>query len=48
MNLNKTKVMFNEHVTPEPISVNGDALEVVRAYLPWANVAIQLGWAVFG
>ena len=32
MNLDKTKIMFNEHVTPEPIAVNGGALEVVREY----------------
>ena len=30
MYLDKTKIMFNEHVTPEPIAVNGGALEVIR------------------
>ncbi|CAH2071428.1 unnamed protein product, partial [Iphiclides podalirius] len=30
MNLDKTKVMFNEVISPEPISINGEALEVVQ------------------
>lgn len=30
MNLDKTKVMFNEHIIPEPISVEGVVLEVVQ------------------
>ena len=33
MNLNKTKVMFNEYIIPEPISVEGIALEVVQKYV---------------
>lgn len=32
MNLDKTKVMFNEHVVPGPISVEGSVLEVVKKY----------------
>ncbi|XP_026313952.1 uncharacterized protein LOC113225758 [Hyposmocoma kahamanoa] len=30
MNLDKTKVLFNELVISEPISINGERLEVVR------------------
>lgn len=33
MNLDKTKVMFNEHVTPKTIYVKGVALEVVQDYI---------------
>nr|XP_032511413.1 uncharacterized protein LOC116765887 [Danaus plexippus plexippus] len=33
MNLDKTKVMFNEHVLPSPIYVEGSMLEVVQEYI---------------
>ncbi|RVE40575.1 hypothetical protein evm_014776 [Chilo suppressalis] len=33
MNLDKTKVMFNEHVLPEPIAIHGAVLEVVQKYV---------------
>jgi hypothetical protein len=33
MNLDKTKVMFNEHVLPEPIAICGAVLEVVQKYV---------------
>ena len=42
MNLDKTKVMFHEHVTPEPIAVNGSTLEVVREYI-YLGLTLQLG-----
>ena len=33
MNLDKTKIMFNEHVIPEPIALDGVPLEVVQEYI---------------
>ncbi|XP_046976516.1 uncharacterized protein LOC124542632 [Vanessa cardui] len=55
MNLDKTKVMFNEHVPPEPIAIHGTVLEVVQKYTlgrnnleDEVNKRIQLGWAAFG
>lgn len=33
MNLDRSKLMFNEHVTPGPIADNGSALEVVQDYV---------------
>ena len=33
MNFDKTKVMFNEHVLPEPVAVHGAVLEVVQKYV---------------
>jgi hypothetical protein len=41
MNLDKTKVMFNEHVLPEPIAICGAVLEVVQKYVYRANVAVR-------
>jgi hypothetical protein len=32
MNLDETKVMFNEHVLQEPIAICGAVLEVVQKY----------------
>ena len=42
MNLNKTKVMFNEHVVPGPISVDSIPLEVVSDYV-YLDQTFQLG-----
>ena len=42
MNLDKTKVMFNEHITPEPIVVNDSTLEVIREYV-YLGQTLQLG-----
>ncbi|KAG6463957.1 uncharacterized protein LOC115452713 [Manduca sexta] len=42
MNLDKTKVMFNKHVVPGPISVDGIPLEVVQDYV-YLGQTIQLG-----
>ncbi|CAB3258972.1 unnamed protein product [Arctia plantaginis] len=42
MNLDKTKVMFNEHVLPEPIAVHGAVLEVVQNYV-YLGQTLQLG-----
>ena len=42
MNLDKTKVMFNEHVLPEPIAIHGAVLEVVRKYV-YLGQTLQLG-----
>ncbi|KAI8440552.1 hypothetical protein MSG28_001794 [Choristoneura fumiferana] len=42
MNLDKTKVMFNEHVSPEPIAVQGSVLEVVKEYV-YLGQTMQLG-----
>lgn len=33
MNLDKTKVMFNNHIIPKPIYVEDLALEVVHEYI---------------
>ncbi|RVE54059.1 hypothetical protein evm_001182 [Chilo suppressalis] len=42
MNLDKTKVMFNEHVLPEPIAIHGAVLEVVQKYV-YLGQTLQLG-----
>ncbi len=42
MNLDKTKVMFNDHVTPQPICVDGIPLEVVQEYV-YLGQTIQFG-----
>jgi hypothetical protein len=42
MNLDKTKVMFNEHVLPEPIAICGAVLEVVQKYA-YLGQTLQLG-----
>ncbi|CAH2097257.1 unnamed protein product [Euphydryas editha] len=42
MNLDKTKVMFNKHVIPRPVSVDGILLEVVQDYI-YLGHTIQLG-----
>ncbi|KAI8430387.1 hypothetical protein MSG28_000676 [Choristoneura fumiferana] len=42
MNLDKTKVMFNEHVSPEPIAVQGSVLEVVKEFV-YLGLTMQLG-----
>lgn len=42
MNFDKTKVMFNEHVLPEPVAVHGAVLEVVQKYV-YLGQALQLG-----
>jgi hypothetical protein len=42
MNLDKTKVMFNEHIVPEPVSVEGVPLEVVQEYV-YLGQKLQLG-----
>jgi hypothetical protein len=46
MNLNKTKVMFNEHVLREPIAIHGAALEVVQKYV-YLGQTLQLGRNIF-
>ena len=42
INLDKTKIMFNEPVIPEPEPnvLNGESFEVVQEYLGWL---VQLG-----
>lgn len=42
MNLDKTKVMFNELVDPGPVAVNGVPLEVVQEYV-YLGQTLQLG-----
>jgi hypothetical protein len=42
MNLDKTKVMFNGHVLPEPIAICGAVLEVVQKYV-YLGQTLQLG-----
>ncbi|KAJ0178721.1 hypothetical protein K1T71_005496 [Dendrolimus kikuchii] len=42
MNLDKTKVMFNEHVMPRPVNVDGSPLEVVQEYV-YLLQKIQVG-----
>lgn len=33
MNLDKTKIMFNEHIIPGQIALNGIAVEVLQEYI---------------
>jgi hypothetical protein len=42
MNLDKTTVMFNEHVLPEPIAIHGAVLEVFQKYV-YLRQTLQLG-----
>jgi hypothetical protein len=42
MNLDKTKVMFNETFLPEPIAIHGVFLEVVQKYV-YLRQTLQLG-----
>jgi hypothetical protein len=42
INLDKTKVMFNEHFLPEPIAFCGGVLEVVHKYV-YLKQTLQLG-----
>jgi hypothetical protein len=42
MNLDKTKVMFDEHVLPEPIAICGAVLEVIQKYV-YLGQTLQLG-----
>jgi hypothetical protein len=42
MNLDKTKVMFNEHVLPESIAICGAVREVVQKYV-YLGQTLQLG-----
>jgi hypothetical protein len=42
VNLDKTKVMFNEHVLPEPIVICGAVLKVVQKYV-YLGQTLQLG-----
>jgi hypothetical protein len=42
MVLDKTKVMFNEHVLPEPITICGAVLKVVQKYV-YLGQTLQLG-----
>ncbi|CAH0731533.1 unnamed protein product, partial [Brenthis ino] len=42
MNLDKTKIMSNCHVSPRPVIVNGAVLEVVQEYI-YLGQTIQLG-----
>jgi hypothetical protein len=42
MNLDKTKVMFNEHVLPDLIAICGAVLEVVQKYV-YLGQSLQLG-----
>jgi hypothetical protein len=42
MALDKTKVMFNEHVLPEPITICGAVLKVVQKYV-YLGHTLQLG-----
>ena len=42
MNLDKTIVIFNEHIIPEPISVEGVALEAVQKYV-YLGQTLQMG-----
>jgi hypothetical protein len=46
MNLNKTKVMFNEHVLPETIAIRRAVLEVVQKYV-YLRQALQLGYKLY-
>jgi hypothetical protein len=41
-NLDKTKVMFNEHILPEPIAIDGAVLEVIQKYV-YLGQTLQLG-----
>ena len=40
--MDKTKIMFNDLVDPEPIAVNGVPLEVVQQYVYLGQI-LQLG-----
>ena len=45
MNMEKTKVMYNAHVTPRPVTVNGATLEVksyARIHLFRPNYTIRV------
>lgn len=42
MNLDKTKIMVNEHITPVPITVADTPLEVVQEYVYLGQI-LQLG-----
>ena len=42
INFDKTKVMFNSHVSPRPVVVSGATLEVVQEYV-YLGQTIQLG-----
>jgi hypothetical protein len=42
MNLDKTKVMFNEHILPKPIAICGAVLEVAQKYV-YLGQTLQLG-----
>ncbi|KAI8433032.1 hypothetical protein MSG28_013899 [Choristoneura fumiferana] len=45
MNMDKTKIMSNVHVTPVPVIVGNDALEVVDLYVYLGQV-VQLGQSI--
>ena len=47
MNFDKTKVMINEHVKPEPITVGNTALEIVQEYV-YLGQTLKLGRLNFG
>jgi hypothetical protein len=42
LNLDKTKVMLNKHVLPEPLAIGGAVLEVVQKYM-YLGQTLQLG-----
>ncbi|CAG9116436.1 unnamed protein product [Plutella xylostella] len=55
MNFDKTKVMYNAHIKPEPVAVGEATIEVVQTirlgrsnFDKEAARRIQLGWAAFG
>lgn len=43
MHLGKTKVMFNEHITPEDITVNGTTIEMVDKYVYLGRTITESG-----
>jgi hypothetical protein len=42
LNLDKTKIMFNKHVLPEPIAICGAIFKVVQKYV-YLGQTLQLG-----
>lgn len=46
MNMDKTKIMLNVHVTPVPVIVGNDSLEVVDRYVYLGQI-VQLGRSNF-
>jgi hypothetical protein len=42
MNLDKTKVIFNDHIPPKPIAIHGAVIEVDQKYV-YLGQTLQLG-----